>query len=259
MITIRNGDCLEVMRGMVDESVHCVVTSPPYFGLRDYRVDGQIGLEASPREFIDRLGEVFREVRRVLRKDGICWLNMGDSYAGTWASRGRAQGNTTHLANRSVTMARQISDHPLVASRVGMIGTDMGMKPKDKMLMPHRLAIALCDDGWWVRDDIVWSKPNPMPESVTDRCTKSHEYIFMLTKSPRYFFDSSAIAEPISQSSIKRLSQPTLDEQKGSDRVPGKTNGSMKPVVGGSGNKQRKSATDRGCPDGNHSNSLLRC
>lgn len=144
------GDCLDLLRQMPARSVHCCITSPPYYALRDYGVDGQIGLEESPAEFIARLVEVFREVRRVLRDDGTCWVNMGDSYR----------------------------------------------LDKQLMGMPWRLALALQDDGWYLRQDIIWHKPNPMPESTRDRCTKAHEYLFLLSKSRRYRFDAEAIREP---------------------------------------------------------------
>jgi site-specific DNA-methyltransferase (adenine-specific) len=144
------GDCIESMRGLPDQSVHTCVTSPPYFGLRDYGHDGQIGLEPTPDAFVAKLAEVFREVRRVLRDDGTLWLNLGDSYG------------------------------------VG----------KQMLGIPWRVAFALQSDGWCLRQDIIWHKPNPMPESVTDRCTKAHEYIFLLSKSQRYYFDADAIKEP---------------------------------------------------------------
>ena len=144
------GDCIESMRGLPDQSVHTCVTSPPYFGLRDYGYDGQIGLEPTPDAFVAKLAEVFREVRRVLRDDGTLWLNLGDSYG------------------------------------VG----------KQMLGIPWRVAFALQSDGWCLRQDIIWHKPNPMPESVTDRCTKAHEYIFLLSKSQRYYFDADAIKEP---------------------------------------------------------------
>jgi site-specific DNA-methyltransferase (adenine-specific) len=147
---IIQGDCIEGMRQIADESVHCVVTSPPYYGLRDYGVDGQIGLEESPEAYVARLVDVFREVRRILRDDGTVWLNLGDSY---------------------------------------------GAK-KQLLGIPWRVAFALQADDWYLRQDIIWHKPNPMPESVTDRCTKSHEYIFLLSKSARYYFDHEAIKEP---------------------------------------------------------------
>lgn len=190
-VTIMIGDVREQLRALPAESVHCIVTSPPYWGLRDYGVDGQIGLEASPAEFIEVMVDVFNEARRVLRADGTCWINMGDSYAGSWGSQGREHSGI----GVSAMSARQVA-----ASQRKMSGTGAtkgtGLKPKDLVMMPHRLAIALQDAGWWVRQDIVWSKPNPMPESVRDRCTKSHEYIFLLTKSEKYFYDAEAIREP---------------------------------------------------------------
>ncbi|MCK2118534.1 DNA-methyltransferase [Pseudomonas juntendi] len=170
------GDCIEMMRTLPDQSVHTCITSPPYFGLRDYGVDGQIGLEASPREFIERLVAVFREVRRVLRDDGTLWVNMGDSYS---------NGGRTWRAPDKKSEGRAMETRP-----------DDGLKPKDLLGMPWRLAFALQDDGWYLRQDIVWAKPNPMPESVRDRCTKAHEYLFLLSKSPRYYFDQDAIREP---------------------------------------------------------------
>jgi len=180
------GDCIQMMRTLPDQSVHTCITSPPYFGLRDYGVDGQIGLEASPREFIDSLVAVFREVRRVLRDDGTIWVNMGDSYASKPNGPLGGGGHKTdapHVAVRTAH-ARRSSQIP------------GGFKHKDLMGMPWRLAFALQDDGWYLRQDIVWAKPNPMPESVRDRCTKAHEYLFLLSKSPKYFFDQDAIREP---------------------------------------------------------------
>lgn len=176
---------------MPAQSVHCCVTSPPYFGLRDYGHDGQIGLEQNPGEFVAKLVEVFREVRRVLRDDGTLWLNLGDSYASVECG---------------------------------------SAKPKDLLGIPWRVAFALQADGWYLRQDIIWHKPNPMPESVRDRCTKAHEYIFLMSKSGRYYFDAEAISEPLAASSIARLAQPNLAKQTGSTRVPGKTNGNMKAV-----------------------------
>ncbi|WP_445677646.1 DNA-methyltransferase [Pseudomonas putida] len=182
------GDCIQMMRTLPDQSVHTCITSPPYFGLRDYGVDGQIGLEASPREFIDSLVAVFREVRRVLRDDGTIWVNMGDSYAGSWGAHGR---DDMGLGSCSLS-ARQIA----ASARRKKQANHGGFKPKDLMGMPWRLAFALQDDGWYLRQDIVWAKPNPMPESIKDRCTKAHEYLFLLSKSPRYYFDQGAIREP---------------------------------------------------------------
>ena len=185
-IKILIGDVREQLRTLASGSVHCCVTSPPYWGLRDYGVEGQIGLESTPAEFIEVMVDVFNEVRRVLRADGTCWINMGDSYASKPngpVGGGGHNGSSPHVAVRTAH-ARRSSSIPL------------GFKHKDLCMMPHRLAIALQDAGWWVRQDIVWSKPNPMPESVRDRCTKSHEYIFLLTKSAKYFYDIDAIKEP---------------------------------------------------------------
>ena len=177
--TLYVGDALEVLRELPDESVHCVVTSPPYWGLRDYSVGGQLGLEPTPEEYVTRMVEVFAEVRRVLRRDGTCWLNLGDSYA----------------ANRSY----QVSDSKHKAHDYGesdAMSVPPGLKPKDLVGVPWRVAFTLQADGWYLRADIIWSKPNPMPESVTDRPTKAHEYLFLLTRSSRYFYDADAIREP---------------------------------------------------------------
>lgn len=180
------GDCIDMMRMLPDKSVHTCVTSPPYFGLRDYGVDRQIGLEETPGEFIARLLEVFREVRRVLRDDGTIWVNMGDSYAGSWGAQGKRE--TPAAISRN-----SIRNHPKRAAGTGRLTE--GYKGKDLMGMPWRLAFALQDDGWYLRQDIIWNKPNPMPESVRDRCTKSHEYVFLLSKSKKYYFEQAAIAE----------------------------------------------------------------
>lgn len=215
------GDCIDMMRTLPDESVHTCVTSPPYFGLRDYGVHGQIGLEETPAEFTARLVEVFREVRRVLRSDGTIWVNMGDTYAsiaGGYAPGGSAgKHDMVSQATRGAVLRGKRRSPP------------MGLKHKDLMGIPWRLAFALQDDGWYLRQDIIWHKPNPMPESTRDRCTKAHEYIFLLSKSRRYYFDQDAIKEPVAASSIARLTQ-NIDDQLGSDRVPGKTNGPMKAV-----------------------------
>lgn len=187
-IRILNCDVMEGLRQLEDESVHCVVTSPPYWGLRDYGVEGQIGLEATPDAFVARMVEVFREVRRVLRKDGTCWVNLGDSYANPTNGGNGATGGR----DRS-TLAAPMPPRGTTVVRSKMAP---GLKQKDLVGVPWRVAFALQADGWWLRSDIIWSKPNPMPESVTDRPTKSHEYIFLLTKSERYFYDAEAIKEP---------------------------------------------------------------
>jgi len=181
---IHQGDCLEVLKTLPDSSVHCCVTSPPYFGLRDYGVEGQIGLEASPEAFVSRLVEVFREVRRVLRKDGTLWLNLGDTYNGLKV--GSTQENVGAKRHNTSTFRKEL---------------DKSIKPKDLIGIPWRVAFALQSDGWYLRQDIIWAKPNPMPESVKDRCTKAHEYLFLLSKSERYYFDAEAIKEPASETS----------------------------------------------------------
>ena len=178
---IIQGDCIEGMKTLPDGSVHCCVTSPPYWGLRDYGHDGQIGLESTPEAYVARMVEVFREVRRVLREDGTCWVNLGDSYngiGGPGKQNGGPIGPTAAIAIEG-TKGRRIS----------------GLKPKDLCGIPWRVAFALQADGWWLRQDIIWHKPNPMPESVRDRCTKAHEYVFLLTKSERYYYDADAVNE----------------------------------------------------------------
>jgi site-specific DNA-methyltransferase (adenine-specific) len=230
------GDCIDMMRTLPDQSVHTCVTSPPYFGLRDYGVEGQIGLEETPAEFIARLVAVFREVRRVLRDDGTIWVNMGDSYAGSWGAEGRttSHGNTAY--NASAMQRNSITNHPKRARKTTSDPRGYGLKPKDLMGMPWRLAFALQDDGWYLRQDIIWHKPNPMPESTRDRCTKAHEYLFLLSKSRRYHCDMQAIREPAAESSEARWSQD-IESQAGSERVPGKTNGPMKAVGGSRSNR----------------------
>jgi len=213
------GDCMEQMRTLPDRVARCCVTSPPYFGLRDYGHAGQIGLEPTPEEYVARLVDVFREVRRVLADDGTLWLNLGDSYA--------AGGENRHGRGGSGLNSKPAAD---VVMKSTFRARPEGYKPKDLLGIPWRVAFALQADGWYLRSDIIWHKPNPMPESVRDRPTKAHEYVFLLSKSPRYFYDAEAIAEPITESSKARLSQPNLGNQIGSDRVPGKTNGNMKAV-----------------------------
>jgi DNA modification methylase len=219
-VQIINADCREALRGLADGSVNVCVTSPPYFGLRDYGHDGQIGLEESPAAFIAEMVAVFREVRRVLADDGTLWLNLGDSYAG-----GGRGGNPTRAS--STLQGSNVSQEASIVKRVGKPAS--GYKPKDLMGIPWAVAFALRDDGWYLRQEIIWSKPNPMPESVRDRCTKAHEHLFLLSKSDSYYFDMDAIAEPLAASSVARLAQD-VGAQAGSDRVPGKTNGPMKAV-----------------------------
>lgn len=217
-VRVLQGDCRETLKGLADASVNCCVTSPPYWGLRDYGHAGQIGQEKSPEEFVAALVSVFREVRRVLKDDGTLWLNLGDSYAGSGTGQG-PNGSCDPKQPKLNGMKVEVPDLP------------DGLKAKDLVGIPWRVAFALQADGWWLRQDIIWHKPNPMPESVTDRCTKAHEYIFLLSKSARYFYDAEAIAEAVAESSIERLSRPNLENQAGSLRVPGKTNGPMKAVL----------------------------
>lgn len=183
-VTIHQGDALTVLRTLPSASVQCCVTSPPYFGLRNYGVAGQIGLEDTAEEYVAKLVEVFREVWRVLRSDGVLFLNLGDSYN----AAGR-EGHGTRIGYKQGT------------NRASANGSDSyrpsadNLKPKDLLGIPWRVAFALQADGWYLRSDIIWSKPNPMPESVTDRPTKAHEYIFLLSKSERYFYDAEAVRE----------------------------------------------------------------
>lgn len=185
------GDCREQLRSMRSGSVHTCVTSPPYFGLRDYQVKEQIGLEPTPDEFVAAMVEVFREVKRVLRDDGTLWLNLGDSYSVKHV--GRRDHGTGEKTSRLGPNKDGIPNGTEIAASGNILVP--GMKPKNLIGIPWRVAFALQADGWYLRQDIIWSKPNPMPESVTDRCTKAHEYIFLLSKSPRYYFDSEVIKE----------------------------------------------------------------
>jgi len=187
-VTIYHGDCIDQMRSISEGSINCCVTSPPYFGLRDYGIDGQIGLEGTPKAFVAKMVDVFREVRRVLRDDGTCWLNLGDSYAGSGGAG--TQFTKGGIAATGVEAPSTYKDAKHTPARK----LD-GLKPKDLMGIPWRVALALQDDGWYLRQDIIWHKPNPMPESVRDRCTKAHEYIFLLTKSNKYWYDSDAVRE----------------------------------------------------------------
>ena len=190
-VKILQGNCLDKLKDLPEQSINTCITSPPYFGLRNYQEEEQLGMENTPEEFVENLVGVFREVKRVLRDDGTVWLNLGDSY--------------------------------LSKKQLGGI--------------PWRVAFALQADGWYLRQDIIWHKPNPMPESVKDRCTKAHEYIFLLSKSVKYYFDNEAIKEDSSESSKSRLNQD-IKNQTGSDRVPGKKNGNMKAVGGLKRNKR---------------------
>ena len=215
---IYQGNCIEVLKDFPDESIDCVVTSPPYWGLRDYNEEEQLGLEETPEEFVANLVKVFSEVKRVLKSSGSVWLNLGDSYA-----MSSMRGKNSEFKG-AVNQSKQ-----------GIVGIDkkipIGLKPKDLVGIPFRVAFALQADGWYLRQDIIWHKPNPMPESVQDRCTKSHEYIFLLTKSPKYFYDIDAIREPFNIGALKRVNQ-NIKKQIGSKRGNGglKPNGNMKAV-----------------------------
>lgn len=176
------GDTLEKLKQLPEKSIHCCITSPPYWGLRDYGVEGQIGLEKTPEEYVSKMVEVFQEVKRVLRDDATLWLNLGDSYAAGGLGHGSGKQTTNHGScnGTHIEKPRKAPD---------------GLKQKDLVGIPWRVAFALQSDGWYLRQDIIWHKPNPMPESVTDRCTKAHEYIFLLSKSKKYYFDHEAIKE----------------------------------------------------------------
>lgn len=209
--TLHCGDALGVLKTMPSEPVQTCITSPPYWGLRDYGHEGQMGLENSPEEYVGKLVEVFREVRRVLRNDGTLWLNLGDTYAGRgngggngWGFIGENKGRDTYKTKRD---------------------TPPGLKPKDLVGIPWRVALALQSDGWYLRSDIIWHKPNGMPESVTDRPTKAHEYIFLLSKNERYYYDANAIKEPAISTSLRKFTDNGVDKQRGHGRKHSGFNG----------------------------------
>lgn len=248
---IFHGDAITFLSQLADRSIHCIVTSPPYFGLRDYglpplhwpgvtysifgfsitipEMDCCLGLEQTPQQFIGHMVLIFRIAKEKLRDDGTLWLNIGDSYARAGGEQGGGNREMMHMEGKQKRMRKLVG----------------GVKEKDLVGIPWMLAYALRDDGWYLRQDIIWHKPNPMPESITDRCTKSHEYIFLLSKSQKYYYDHMAIMTDISFSSVQRLQQD-IDSQHGSERVPGKTNGTMKARA--SGNIARKPASARGLP-----------
>ena len=260
-IKIYCGDALEQLKLLADKSVDCCITSPPYWGLRDYgtakweggnsncdhkgnimqthaisgrkeenkpreifretcnkcgakRIDNQLGLEKTPELYVTKMVEVFREVKRVLKKEGTLWLNLGDSYS----YGGRGCGGKT---------AKQLTNKGSWAGQSGEIWKVEGVKPKQLIGIPWRVAFALQADGWYLRQDIIWAKPNPMPESITDRCTKSHEYIFLLAKSQKYYFDKNAISEPAKQCSIARLQRAVSNENKWVNGPDGQTKHTM--------------------------------
>jgi DNA modification methylase len=212
-VRLLEGDCRELLPRLPTASVHCVVTSPPYWGLRDYGVTGQLGLEPTPEAYVEAMVGIFREVRRVLRDDATLWLNMGDSYAGSSQTGGEGRETIT-----GGTRNQQASMH---AFRRGL----GGYKPKDLVGIPWRLAFALQADGWYLRADIIWAKPNPMPESVTDRPTKAHEYVFLLSKSARYFYDADAVREPAEYGFRPTKGGDIFDRVGNGGRSPRKTPG----------------------------------
>lgn len=230
-VTLYLGDALECLRQLPDESVNCCITSPPYWGLRDYGVPGQIGLEATPDEYVARMVEVFAEVRRVLRSDGVCWINLGDSY-----TSGGRHGHGTRLGFKQSTNRGANDD-----TSCQRCDTPPGLKPKDLCGIPWRVAFALQTDGWWLRSDIIWAKPAPMPESVTDRLTRSHEYIFLLAKSERYFYDADAIREPLAEDSIPRAMR-----SRSGGKFNGRPHSEISPLAQGAG--YGGANVDRVCP-----------
>lgn len=237
-VSILLGDVRARLAAMEPDSVDCVVTSPPYWGLRDYGVDGQIGLERSLGEHIEVMLDVFRLVRLVLKPSGTLWLNYGDCYA--TSPNGRSAADVKALGNDD----RTFRDKPF--STIGPINGGQArwkiganapsggyLKPKDLCMVPNRLAIALQEDGWWVRSEIIWAKPNPMPESIRDRPATSHEKVFLLSKSEHYFYDAAAVRQGAAPSSLSRWAQD-VEGQTGSQRANGgaKTNGTLKAVGG---------------------------
>src|SRR5260221_1468692 len=235
--TILQGDALEQLRTLPDGCVQACVTSPPYWVLRDYGVPGQLGLERTPDEFVARMVEVFLEVRRVLRNDGTCWVNMGDAYcSGTSAPR-----KPTSITGPEVPASWS---NRCQKERTAAFGT---IKPKDLIGMPWRLAFALQEVDWWLRSDIIWHKSNPMPESVTDRPTKSHEYLFLLTKSERYYYDAAAIREPLADKTFTTFGIP--HSAQGNDALGKVKSDNWGRTVGSRGPKEWKmpDGWDTGC------------
>lgn len=224
-VDIHVGDVRTTLPTLPSSSVHCCVTSPPYFGLRDYGVDGQIGCGQTVEEYVASLVSVFGETRRILRDDGTLWLNLGDSYS----SGGRKSYDSSLVSKTSGVTNR---------SAGGLRVTPAWAKPKDLLGIPWRVALALQSDGWYLRQDIIWHKPNPMPESVEDRCTRSHEYIFLLSKAPKYYFDSAAIKEP--------LSRPN----EGKRKTPAKFGGADKSGEAGKQSRLHSGNEYLGTPDG---------
>lgn len=240
------GHCIANLRQLAADGVQAqtCITSPPYWGLRDYGIppvhwnsieyvpmpglpvvsvpewDGCLGLEPDPSMFVGHMVQVFRAVREVLADDGTAWVNFGDSYAGSWGAQGR-QGKTGELVGRTACAQRQIACAAKRESGTGSLSRTPGLKNKDLIGIPWRVAYALQADGWYLRQDIIWAKPNPMPESVTDRCTKAHEYLFLLSKSERYYYDTEAIKEAASENTNQRRAQPGNRSHKGTAAYAG--------------------------------------
>lgn len=194
---IYQGNCLEVLKSFEDKCINCCVTSPPYYGLRDYGVEGQIGNEDTPFDYVDKLVDIFAEVRRVLKDDGTLWLNLGDSWAGSSQGTGTKHPTPKQASNHG-------TNYMTTEHHVSKLKHVEGCKPKDLIGIPWMVAFSLRESGWYLRQDIIWAKGNPMPESVKDRCTKSHEYIFLLSKSRKYYYDYHAIKEPATTKPTKR-------------------------------------------------------
>jgi site-specific DNA-methyltransferase (cytosine-N4-specific) len=214
-VTLHRGDCLDVLRELPNQSVDCVVTSPPYFGLRDYGVAGQYGLEASPAEYVQTMVAVFAETRRVLASDGTFWLNIGDSYSGSWGN----QGHQDDRSDLHLGLRRQDA-LPKTATRTGSVKPG-APGPKNLLGVPWRVAFALQDDGWILRNAVVWNKPNAMPESVTDRLSCRYEHLFLFTRSGRYWFDLDAIREPLTPAEALDGTRVVGGANKGSKKTVG--------------------------------------
>ena len=239
MNKIEFGDCRETMRRWKKQGIKAqtCVTSPPYFGLRDYGHDGQLGLEETPDEYIKAMVEVFRCVWDVLEDDGTLWLNIGDSYC-----------NSNGFARASPEYQREGRNNMPANDRKLDKLHEAGLKTKDLIGIPWMLAFALRSDGWYLRQDIIWHKPNPMPESVQDRCTKAHEYIFLLSKSQKYYYDNDAIKEQMSEDSKARLTRGVSEVHKNVNGAPGQTPHSM--------NQPRKNGENMESPDNRNKRSV---
>ena len=211
MNKIYGGDCLETMRTWPDGFIDCCVTSPPYWGLRDYGCDGQLGLECTPEEYVSNMVKVFAEVKRVLKPEGTLWLNLGDSYAGSGKGQ-TPDGACDPKVNKTKGMKIDVSSFK------------SGLKSKDLCGIPWMVAFALRQDGWYLRQDIIWHKPNPMPESVKDRCTKAHEYIFLMSKKAKYYCDMEAIKEPANSTGVFRGSNGDKSGADGDRNDGGRSN-----------------------------------